>query len=99
MLITNDNLDLINQLMQLLDSVFHVKDLGELRYFLGIEVANSSKGIFLSQRTYVLDLLHETKMANAKPFNLPIEVHLKLASTTSCLFELDQYQRLIGKLI
>ena len=41
-------------------SKFHTKDLGELKYFLGIEVSRSKKGMFLSQRKYVLDLLEET---------------------------------------
>ena len=36
---------------------FEMKDLGPLKYFLGIEVSQSDKGIFLSQRKYVLDLL------------------------------------------
>ena len=39
-----------------------MKDLGPLKYFLGIEVFRSSEGIFLSQIKYVLDLLQETGM-------------------------------------
>ena len=50
-----------------------MKELGELKYFLGIEVARSKHGIFLSQRKYVLDLLTETSMLDCKPVDTPIE--------------------------
>ena len=42
---------------------FKMKDLRPLKYFLGIEVSRSDKGIFLSQRKYALDLLYETSMS------------------------------------
>lgn len=38
---------------------FKIKDLGLLKYSIGIEVAKSKQGIFLSQRRYVLDLLND----------------------------------------
>ena len=55
-----------------------MKDLGPLKYFLGIEVSRSSEGIFLSQRKYALDLLQETGMSGCQPVNTPIEEGLKL---------------------
>ncbi|BBN67983.1 hypothetical protein Prudu_242S000300 [Prunus dulcis] len=51
---------------------FEMKDLGGLKYFLGIEVARSQQGIFLSQRKYVLDLLTDTGMLDCKPADTPI---------------------------
>ena len=53
-------------LKSFLHSQFHTKDLGILRYFLGIEVMRSKHGIFLSQRKYVLDLLFETRKLGVK---------------------------------
>ena len=50
----------ISSLKSFLQSQFHTKDLGMLRYFLGIEVMRSKHGIFSSQRKYVFDLLSET---------------------------------------
>ncbi|KAM2871597.1 hypothetical protein FF1_019225 [Malus domestica] len=55
-----------------------MKDLGALKYFLGIEVARSQQGIFLSQRKYVLDILTETGMLACKPVDTPIELNYKL---------------------
>ena len=56
----------ISSLKSFLQSQFHTKDLGMLRYFLGIEVMRSKHGIFLSQRKYVLDILSETRKLGGK---------------------------------
>jgi hypothetical protein len=56
-IITGDDEGEIARLKKCLSKAFEVKDLGRLKYFLGIEVARSAKGIALSQRKYTLDLL------------------------------------------
>ena len=61
----------ISSFKSFLQSQFHTKDLGMLRYFLGIEVMRSKHGIFLSQRKYVLDLLSETRKFEVKPSSSP----------------------------
>ena len=68
----------ISSLKSFVQSQFHTKDLGMLRYFLGIEVMQSKHGIFLSQKKYVLDLLSETGKLGVKPCNSPMvpSVHL-----------------------
>ncbi len=52
----------IFDLKKLLKQKFEMKDLGELRYFLGIEVIQSPKGIWLLQRQYALNKLSEYGM-------------------------------------
>ncbi|RVX14033.1 Retrovirus-related Pol polyprotein from transposon RE1 [Vitis vinifera] len=52
--------DGIQKLKQHLFTHFQTKDLGKLKYFLGIEIAQSSSGVVLSQRKYALDILEET---------------------------------------
>ena len=59
-IITGDDVEEIKFLKESLGKAFEVKDLGPLRYFIGIEIVRSQKGIVLSQRKYVLDLLAET---------------------------------------
>lgn len=46
--ITGNDLVAIAALKRILHSQFRIKDLGDLKFFLGIEVARSHKGIFLS---------------------------------------------------
>ncbi|KAM1408355.1 hypothetical protein ACFX2I_008888 [Malus domestica] len=77
-----------------------MKELGELKYFLGIEVARSKHGIFQSQRKYVLDLLAETGMLDCKPVDTPIEQNhrLRLFPDQVPTYK-EWYQRLVGRLI
>ena len=65
-LLGNDLLE-IKSITQLLDEVFNIKDLGDLNFFLGFEVARSKQGINICQRKYILDLLHDVGMLGRKP--------------------------------
>nr|GEV88795.1 cysteine-rich RLK (receptor-like protein kinase) 8 [Tanacetum cinerariifolium] len=51
---------------------------GELNYFLGLEICKSKQGIFISQKKYTLDLLTEAGLSNAKSYKLPMDSHVKL---------------------
>ncbi|KAM7499356.1 hypothetical protein LguiA_023770 [Lonicera macranthoides] len=87
-------------LKKLLSQEFEMKDLGDLKYFLGIEVSRSSKGIFLSQRKYALDLLSETGMLACQPSETPMEEGLKLELETDQVpVDKGRYQRLVGRLM
>ncbi|GJV50027.1 putative RNA-directed DNA polymerase [Tanacetum coccineum] len=56
-------------------SKFQIKDLGKLKYFLGIEVLDENNCIFLSQRKYCLELLQEFGMLGCKPVSIPMEAN------------------------
>ena len=71
-MITGSDITGISSLKCFLHTQFHTKDLGILKYFLGVEVTKSKKGIFLSQRKYVLDLLSEIGKLWTKPFSTPM---------------------------
>ena len=70
-------------LQSYLSSEFKMKDLDHLKYFLGIEVSRSDKGIFFSQRKYSLDLLQKTGMLACQPVDTPVEEGLKLCVETN----------------
>ena len=59
---------------------FELKDLGNLKYFLGMVVARSKEGISISQRKYTFDLLTETGMLGCCSADTPIEFNCKLGN-------------------
>ncbi|XP_021730020.1 uncharacterized protein LOC110696990 [Chenopodium quinoa] len=100
MIITGDDIEEIEQLKGKLFQEFEMKDLGNLKYFLGIEVLRSKGGIFISQRKYILDFLTETGMINCKPADTPMIMYHGLQIIEgSELVNQTRYQRLVGKLI
>ncbi|KAI5327261.1 hypothetical protein L3X38_026657 [Prunus dulcis] len=94
---SSDNIDEINTLKHSLHQKFAIKDLGVLKYFLGIEMATSPKGLFLSQRKYVIDLLQEVKMIDCKPARTTLDSKLKLDLEGEPLSNISYYQRLDSK--
>ncbi|XP_019432846.1 PREDICTED: uncharacterized protein LOC109339784 [Lupinus angustifolius] len=101
LVLTGNSIAEINRIKQLLDDEFSIKDLGELKYFLGMEIARSNKGITLYQRKYTNDLLEETGMLACKPSSTPMEYTGKLMSIEDGV-PLDDptiYRRLMGKLL
>ncbi|XP_019087396.1 PREDICTED: uncharacterized protein LOC109127273 [Camelina sativa] len=83
-----------------LATFFKMKDLGPLKYFLGIEVSRGSTGFYLSQRKYALEIVVEAGLLGSKPADFPLEQNHKLAlSKSPLLSQPAQYQRLIGRLI
>ncbi|KAM1727970.1 hypothetical protein FF2_018239 [Malus domestica] len=100
MVVTGNDPEEKATLQKYLASEFEMKDLDALKYFLGIEVARSQQGIFLSQRKYVFDILTETGMLACKPADTPIELNHKLGEYPDQIHtNKERYQRIVGKLI
>ena len=72
-LLTGNNVDCVNNLKKVLDAKFGLKDLGSLRYFLGLEVTRSNEGINLNQRKYALEILKDTGFLRNKLVKFPME--------------------------
>ena len=78
---------------------FQTKDLGKLKYFPRIEIAQSNSGVVMSQRKYVLDILEETGMLDYKPVDTPMDLNVKLVPRQGePLRDSRRYQRLVGRL-
>ncbi|GJX46110.1 retrovirus-related pol polyprotein from transposon TNT 1-94 [Tanacetum coccineum] len=100
LLITGSSQTKIQNLKSQLSSHFHMKDLGELNYFLGLEICKGDQGIFVSQKKYALDLLKEPGLSNAKAYKMPMDSDVKLqADIGTPLPDPEVYKRYIGTLI
>ncbi|KAJ0800173.1 putative RNA-directed DNA polymerase [Helianthus annuus] len=99
-IITGNCLAKIEEVKKKLDQNFSIKDLGVLKYFLGIEVARTKEGLVLSQRKYTLDILEDSGKLGCKPCVTPIEQGLKVdKGEENDRVDAGQYRRLIGRLL
>ncbi|XP_065618792.1 uncharacterized mitochondrial protein AtMg00810-like [Quercus suber] len=90
----------VEDLKVYLDKHFKLKDLGSLKYFLGLEVARSQKGISLCQRKYALEIVHDAGMLGCKLARTSMEASLKLNKDDGeLLHDAGMYRRLIGRLL
>lgn len=99
-IITGPSSTVLSSLQTYLHTKFKLKDLGRLKYFLGIEIARAPTGIVLSQRQYTLQLLEDTGYLACKPTPVPMDPKIRLsASTGEPLADAASYRRLIGRLL
>ncbi|XP_020523186.1 uncharacterized protein LOC110007313 [Amborella trichopoda] len=90
----------ITSLKQVLHFRFHLKDIELLKYFLGIEVARSKKGIYITQRKYTLEIIEEFGLLGARPIHLLTEqLHKLNVTTVDLLSNPTMHRRFIGQLI
>ncbi|XP_022883638.1 uncharacterized protein LOC111400454 [Olea europaea var. sylvestris] len=98
-LITGNDPVSIGTTKKFLHSHFHLKDLGNLKYFLGIEVSTSKNEIFISQHKYALEIIKDAGLLGVAPIDTPAERGLKLSDKSDFLKDSSQYRRLVGRLI
>jgi hypothetical protein len=84
----------------ILNDKFKLKDLGPLKYFLGLEIARSTEGISVNQIKYALEVLEDSGLLAAKPVKFPMEQNLKLSKDEGDLLsDSTSYKRLVGRLL
>ncbi|KAK3002439.1 hypothetical protein RJ639_020957 [Escallonia herrerae] len=100
LILTGNNSTACSSFKKYLNDCFKLKDLGPLKYFLGIEAARGPCGLFLSQRKYALDILSESGLSASKPAAFPTEQNHGLALAGGpILSDPGPYRRLIGRLV
>ena len=72
---------------------FEMKDLGLMHYFLGLEVWQSTEGIFLNQGKYAVEILKRFNMLECKAMATPMDSKLNLlADDPSELVDVTHYR-------
>ena len=94
-------LDEIQQMKEGLSNTFKMKDMGQLRYCLGINFELTEQGISLCQKQYLLKLLEKYRLSEANTMSMPMDLNVKLVKDDSYSKKVDatQYQSMVGSLL
>ncbi|CAN6235024.1 unnamed protein product [Urochloa humidicola] len=96
---TDSTTTLLQGIIAKLKSTFAVKDMGPVRYFLGIDVKRTEAGFFLSQAKYTDDILERDSMANCKPVSTPADTKPKVSTDDGTpLRDPGWYRSVVGAL-
>ena len=91
---------LLAQIKTHLSKSFHMKDLGPLTYFLGLEVHHSPFGISLNQHKYASDLVATGGLQGTTSVVTPMELNVKLRKEEGdLLVDPSLYPKLVGSLV
>jgi hypothetical protein len=96
-IITGNNSSAVSNIISQLSAVFELKDLGPLRYFLGLQIDYKKGGFFVHQRKYLTDLLHKFTLTDCKAASTPIAT-TPLLTSTELLSNPTPYRSLVGAL-
>jgi hypothetical protein len=78
-IIASNNMEKINNLKENLAKIFQMKDMGQIKYCLGIEFNVKKNKVTMSQKKYVDDLLKRFGMENSKEVSTPMDPNVKLS--------------------
>ncbi|CAM8900500.1 unnamed protein product [Rhodiola kirilowii] len=98
LIITGSNSQLVQKFITDLNHTFALKDLGDLNYFLGIQITRSASGISLSQHNYILDVLVRSKMLDSKPISTPADPSSRLTLKGDPFSDPKLYRQIVGSL-
>jgi len=99
-ILAGPNTDCLTSCQNILQNLFKLNVVGDLKFFLGLEIAKSKQGINLCQRKYIIQLLQDIGFLNAKSAVIPMDPNLHLTSIDGDLLpDPSAYRRLLGRLM
>ncbi|XP_019157750.1 PREDICTED: uncharacterized protein LOC109154406 [Ipomoea nil] len=99
-LLMGNNSDMVDSVLSKLATVFKIRDLGRLRFFLGIEAIHTNNNMILSQHRYMTELLRKAGMESCNPLSTPMATTVVMTDGGSAVLDdLTPYRQLIGSLM
>ena len=100
-ILAGKTIEKINEVKQCISERFEVKDMGELNYFLGVQVIQDDGKVWIGQPTYTQKILDKFGMKDCKPVETPADCNSKLTKTDECVEPYNQldYQSVVGSLL
>ena len=99
-IVASDSSTVVEEIKVFLNNKFKIKDLGKLRYFLGIEISRTTQGIQICQRKYALAILASSGTLGSRPSKLPMDQNLRVSKDKGdILSDPTYYRKLVGKLL
>ncbi|XP_066324475.1 uncharacterized mitochondrial protein AtMg00810-like [Miscanthus floridulus] len=98
MVLTGSSNAVLERIVDRLRAEFAIKDLGELHFFLGIDVKRTLTGFYLSQQQYADDILERAAMMNCRTASTPIDAKGKLSADGPPLEDAKTYRSITALL-
>ena len=94
------NQDFCEEFGKMMASEFEMSMIGELSYFLGLQIKQMKNGTFVSQGKYIKDMLKKFRMDDAKAITTPMGINGNLDSDANGnMVHQKMYQSMIGSLL
>lgn len=97
LLVTGNNIALIEKFTEEMMKVFEMTDLGEMTYFLGMEIKQTQNEVFVCQKKYMKEILKKFEMEGCKSMSTPMNQREKLMKDDGAeRVQEENYRSLIG---
>lgn len=99
---TGNHTTFIVDIKAVLRSKFSIKNLGQAKYYLGLEISRNDLGLVLSQQKFILDMLSSSNLLDSKPLSIPLDRNIKLFDNVTfraLITNPSVYRSLVGKML
>jgi hypothetical protein len=91
---------LVSSFQAMMENEFQMSMMGELTFFVGIQVKQTNEGTFVHQAKYTKDLIKKFVMADAKPVSTPMSMITTLDPDEDAeAVDQKEYRTMIGSLL